>query len=112
MGDESDSVSLTARRRGGASSEDTEAYSVDSYCTDPDYVQSAPSDLESSSPSTDYESLYSFYNDEEDDDLVAGAWNALADPFSDVRPHPVPEFTSVPGFNPGQLPNFTVCIDM
>ena len=75
---------------------------------------SAGSELESSPPASDYESLDSFYIDDVDDDVVAGVWNLLVDPFADARPHPLPEFTGIPGLNPGydDLPNFTACVDM
>ena len=107
---DSDRDSVTGSHSGGASGQFTEVYSADSYVTDPDYMQDAPSDLESSPPATDYESLDSFYKDEVDDD----SWNPLANPFSDHRPHSVPEFTGIPGFNAGidNLPNLTVSINM
>jgi len=93
---------------------DTEAYSVDSYGSDPDYVHNAPSDLDSSPPASDYESADSFFIDDIEDDLPAGVWNPVSDPFNDVRPQPLPEFTGVPGFNLhlDDHPTFTGCVDM
>ena len=53
MAEGTDNASL----QGGSSGEDTEVYSVDSYGTDLDYEMSAGSELESSPPASDYESL-------------------------------------------------------